>query len=525
MNLSLKRLSLAATLTACTALIAPANAIELNEIARFDHGVFDESAAEIIAYHAGSKSMYVVNANDDSIDVFTLGGADAASATLAKTGVLPLEDGEGPNSVAVYGDLVAAAVAGSKKKGRPGKVVFFGTDGKRIQDVTVGSNPDMLAFTPDGKTVLTANEGEPYEGSDDGKHPAVDPEGSVSVIDVSDIGNGISAENIGFDAFTTEALTEKGVRLFPGIEPKIDLEPEYLTISGDGKTAWVTLQEANAIAIVDIAGKTVEDIVSLGLKDHSLERNGLDSNDKASPGDIRPHPFWGMYMPDGIASYEVDGVTYLVTANEGDAREEDTRLGKANLDPSALTPEQKALAGDRIKLSSIDGDTDGDGDIDKIHTYGARSFTIWTSEGELVWDSGNEIAVKTLQQLGAENFNSHNEENDSSDSRSDDKGAEPEEVDIATLGGKQYAFVGLERVGGVMIYDVSDPKAPVFANYFNGRNFDPSLDAAGDDLTKIKDLGPEGITFISAEDSPYGVPLLAVAYEVSGSIAVYEIKL
>ena len=345
MNLSLKRLSLAATLTACTALVAPANAIELNEIARYDHGVFDESAAEIIAYHAGSKSMYVVNANEDTIDVFTLGGADAASATLTKSGVLPLEDGENPNSVAVYNDLIAAAVAGSKKKGRPGKVVFFGTDGKRIQDVAVGANPDMLAFTPDGKTVLTANEGEPFDGSDDGKVPAIDPEGSVSVIDVSDIGNGISAENIGFEAFTTEALTAKGVRLFPGIEPKIDLEPEYLTISKDGNTAWVTLQEANAIAIVDVAGKTVKDIVSLGLKDHSLERNGLDSNDKASPGDIRPHPFWGMYMPDGITSYEVDGATYLVTANEGDAREEDTRLGKANLDPSAMTPEQKALGG------------------------------------------------------------------------------------------------------------------------------------------------------------------------------------
>ncbi len=524
MKLSLRRLTMAAALTACTSLIAPANAIELNEIARYDSGIFDESAAEIIAFHPKSKSMYVVNANDDSIDVFTVGGSDVGSASLTKSGTLALEDGESPNSVAVHGDLIAAAVAGSKKKGRPGKVVFFSADGTRIQDVAVGANPDMIAFTADGSTVLTANEGEPYEGSEDGEHPAVDPEGSISIIDVSDIGNGVSAENIGFEGFTAEALKAKGVRLFPGIEPALDLEPEYLTISSDGKTAWATLQEANALAIIDIAGKKVKDIVSLGVKDHNLERNGLDSNDKASPGDIRPHPFKGLYMPDGIASYEVGGKTYLITANEGDAREEDKRIGKANLDEKAMTPEQRALAGDRIKISSIDGDTDGDGDIDQVHTYGARSFTIWSDTGEIVYDSGNEIEVKTLQQLGAKNFNSHNEENDSGDSRSDDKGPEPEDVAIAELDGKNYAFIGLERVGGVMIYDVTDPKAPQFAHYYNGRNFDPSLDAAGDDLKKIKDLGPEGVTFIPAADSPFGAPLLAVAYEVSGSIALYEIK-
>ncbi len=525
MTFDLRRLSMAAALSACTALIAPAHAIELKEIARFDHNVFDESAAEIIAFHPGSKSMYVVNGNDDSIDVFAIGGSDAGSATLTKTGTLALEDGENPNSVAVHGDLIAAAVAGSKKKGRPGKVVFFNADGNRIRDVAVGALPDMIAFTPDGKKVLTANEGEPYEGSEDGEHPAIDPEGSISIIDVSEVTNGVSAENLDFKSFSADDLRAKGVRLFPDKEPGTDLEPEYITISGDGKTAWVTLQEANALAIVDVARKRVTDIVSLGVKDHSLERNGLDSNDKASPGDIRPHPFFGLYMPDGIASYEVGGKTYLITANEGDAREEDTRLGKVNLDPSAMTAEQRALAGDRIKTSGIDGDTDGDGDIDKVHTYGARSFTIWDDSGKLVFDSGNEIEVKTLQILGAKAFNSHNEENDSSDSRSDDKGPEPEDVEIAELGGKTYAFIGLERVGGVMVYDVSDPAAPSFAHYFNGRNFDPSLDAAGDDLTKIKDLGPEGVTFISADDSPFGVPLLAVAYEVSGSIGLYEIKL
>ncbi len=525
MNTKLKCVSLAVALGAWTALVSPAAAIELKEIARYDNNVFDESAAEIIAYHAASKSMYVVNANDDSIDIYAVGGANTGSATLSKGGTLPLEEDEAPNSVAVHGDLIAVAVAGSKKKGRPGKVVFFGTDGKRIRDVAVGALPDMVAFTPDGSKVLSANEGEPYEGSEDGAHPPLDPEGSISIIDVSDISNGVSTETIGFGKFDADELRAKGVRIFPDKAPVTDLEPEYLTISADGKKAWVVLQEANALAILDIAEGKIDDIVGLGTKDHNVERNGLDSNDKASPGDIRPHPFLGLYMPDGIASYEVGGKTYLVTGNEGDAREEDTRLGKVNLDPSAMTAQQRALAGDRIKTSGIDGDTDGDGDIDQVYTYGARSFSIWSESGELVYDSGNEFEVITLQQLGAKAFNSHNEENDSADSRSDDKGPEPEDVEIAELNGKHYAFIGLERVGGVMVYDVSDPQKPKFKHYYNGRDFNPEFDATGEDLTKIRDLGPEGITFVSATESPFGAPLLAVAYEVSGSVVLYEIKM
>lgn len=521
----IKTITLAAAFCACTGILSPTLALELREIARFDNNVFDESAAEIVAFHPASKSMYVVNGHDGSIDIIAVGGGDSSAASLTKRGTLALEEDESPTSVAVYNDLIAVAVVGSKKKGRPGKAVFFDTTGNRIAAIETGALPDMIVFTPDGTKVLTANEGEPYEGSEDGKHPAIDPPGSISVIDVSTINNGVSAELIDFKAFDAETLKTKGVRLFPGKAPDVDLEPEYIALSKDGSTAWVTLQEANALAIVDVTNGKVKDIVSLGTKDHSIERNGLDSNDKANPGDIRPHPFLGLYMPDGIASYEVGGKTYLVTGNEGDAREEDTRLGKVNLDTGAMTPEQRARAGDRIKTSGIDGDTDGDGDIDQVYTYGARSFSIWSETGDLVYDSGNDLEVITLQQLGADAFNSHNEENDSSDSRSDDKGPEPEDVEIASLDGIPYAFIGLERVGGVMVYNVSNPESPEFVHYYNGRDFNPAYDAAGEDLTKIKDLGPEGITFISAKDSPFQKPLLAVAYEVSGSVVLYEIEM
>ncbi len=264
------------------------------------------------------------------------------------------------------------------------------------------------------------------------------------------------------------------------------MEPEAIAISEDGTTAWVTLQENNAIGILDIETATFTDIVALGFKDHSLPGNGIDASDKDGEINIENYPVFGMYQPDEIASYTVGGKTYLVTANEGDSR-------------------------------FYRGDTDGDRDFDELYVFGGRSFSIWDEAGGLVFDSGDDFEQITAK-LFPEFFNSNDDDNDF-DNRSDNKGPEPEGVAIGMVGNSTLAFIGLERIGGFMTYDVSNPFEPKFISYTNNRNFsgDPEDGTAGD-------LGPEGLTFISAEDSPNGKALLVLANEVSGTTTIYEIN-
>jgi hypothetical protein len=305
-----------------------------------------------------------------------------------------------------------------------------------------------------------------------------------------------------------------------------DLEPEYIAVSPDGQVAYVTCQENNAIVVIDIAKAKALDILPLGYKDWSQSK--LDASDKDDAINIQAWPVFGMYEPDAIAAYDVAGITYLVTANEGDSRDydgfsEEARVSDLLLDPTAFPTaadlQKKGKLG-RLNVTTTLGDYDGDGDFDALYTLGGRSFSIWQVAGGLtqVYDSGDDLEQITAVAF-PDDFNSDNAENDSFDNRSDNKGPEPEGVTLGVMGGKTYAFIGLERIGGVMVYDVTDPFAPVFEDYLNTRDFsgDPAAGTAGD-------LGPEGLEFVPAAASPTGKPLLIVAYEVSGSVAIFEIE-
>jgi hypothetical protein len=513
--------------------------INLNQIGTFTTGVFDEGAAEINAYDPATRRLFVINADATTIDVLDL--TDPANPTTIGQ-IDATAFGAGANSVAVKNGLVAVAIE-NETVTDPGRVVFFSSaadpnNPTLLGNVEVGALPDMVTFTPDGTKLLVANEGEPDDGED--------PEGSVSIIDVATF----TAETASFEPFNDQqdTLEADGLRIFPDKDLAEDVEPEY--IAANNTTAYVALQENNAIAVVDIASATVTDILPLGTKDHSVAGNGFDASDEDSAINIRTWPVVGMYMPDAIATFEArDGQTYIVTANEGDDRgdaddEDDSPLGDAvrladladvetfgrsglSLDPSILEANPNIEDDDqlgRLTISSIDGDTDGDGDIDQIHAYGTRSFSIFDTNGNLVFDSGDEFERITAE-LFPDDFNSTNDENDSFDSRSDAKGPEPEGIVLGELSGRTYAFIGLERIGGVMVYDITDPANSTFVQYINPRNF--SVDVTlGDGSTNpaVGDLGPEGLTFISAEDSPTGVPLLVVSNEISGSTSVFAIE-
>lgn len=493
----------------------PLNIVPMGE---YRTGKLDESAAEIPAFDPVSKRLFVVNGADKSIDILDMSDPNG----LTKVGAIAMGPwGKGANSVAVKDGVVAVAVE-NKDKQAPGLAVFFNTDGNLISAVVVGALPDMIKFTPDGEHVLVANEGEPNDAFTN------DPEGSVSIISLAGGVHKLTAENVRTVdfKFLNDVALPYGMRTSnPGTSSVAqDIEPEYIAVSKDSKTAYVSLQENNAVAIIDIASGAVKRIAGLGFKDHSV--HAFDASDKDGKVNIRTWPVMGMYMPDSIDTIDIDGKTWVLIANEGDSRDydgysEETRVGKLTLDPVAF-PNALSLQKDenlgRLKTTTAQGDTDGDGDVDVIYSFGARSFSVLDAVGEMVFDSGD-----AFEQYMAANyanvFNSTDTENYSRDNRSDDKGPEPEGIASGYVNGTPYAFIGLERQGGFMVYDLTNPVNPKFVTYHSDRRFSgsPEGDTAGE-------LAPEGFQFISAKDSPTGNAMLVVASEVSGSTKVYDLK-
>lgn len=512
--------------------------VELNQLGTYASGVFDESAAEIVAHDPANQRLFVINANDATVDVLDIQDPNQPTkmATIDAT-----EEGAAANSVAVFGDLVAVAIEAVVKQDN-GKVVFYNaSDLGKVGEVEVGALPDMLTFTRDGQKVLVANEGEPSDNY------TVDPEGSVSIIDLSAGVAGATVTTAAFTAFNgqEDQLRAEGVRIFgPGASAAQDFEPEYIAVSVDNATAWVALQENNAVAELDIEAGEITRILPLGFKDHSILGNELDAsnrdlNDIDNDGriNIRNWPVKGMYQPDAITSYGFNGKTYYITANEGDSRDYDGFSEEFRI--KDLTLAAGAFAGDiqndenlgRLNVTSTLGvsngcdpsdpmtDIEADCEYSELYSYGARSFSIWTADGTQVFDSGSEFERITARVI-PDNFNSNNDEN-AFDNRSDDKGPEPEAVVTGEINGQTFAFIGLERVGGLMVYNVTNPQNPVFVQYLNNRNFSATqmeLEAG-----MAGDLGPEGLAFIRAENSPNGAPMLAVGNEVSGTTTLYGI--
>lgn len=484
--------------------------LHMQATSRYDSGVQNEDGGttEIVAYNADNQKYYVINGTTKQIEVIALPNS-ASFTTLKAEKSINLEEGlKKIKPTFTYGDVtsisintelktIVAAVqaAGTNDNGL---AVFLNYDGVIQHVVEAGKQPDMITFTPDGKKAIVANEGEPREGYD----KAVDPEGSVTVIDLANGITNATAQNVTFEALDAqrEKLVAQGVIVKKNTAPSVDFEPEYIAVNAASDKAYVTLQEANAIATLDLTTNQWIDVKSLGLKDYSLEKNALDFR-KDKKIAIQPENLFGLYMPDGIASYEVNGKTYLVTANEGDSRDWEGYINEIETE----------LDGNEVVLFDT---SDYDGlDATKTYSFGARSFSIYEADTmKQVYDSGSDFEKLTAQAL-PEYFNVSNN-NTKLDNRSGKKGPEPEDVKIGQIADRFYAFVGLERIGGIMMYDITNPSAPAFVQYINERDF--SEDIKGD-------VSPEGLAFIAAEKSPTGLPTLLAAHEVSGTVATYTI--
>lgn len=526
--------------------------------------------AEITAYHANSKSLFITvdTAGEPSsfkrIDLSGLGTTALSNSTTTSNLTASqrynvasdVNDSTftagGVQSLDVSGNLLAIAVQATPKTDS-GVIAFYSLSSAGVptflKKVSVGALPDGVAFSPDGKYLVVANEG---ELSNDFMNNGIDPDGSISLIPINNGMPSGTATHVGFADFNSDGSRSSelpaDVRIGrPGAKVAQDLEPEFVSISADSKTAFVTLQENNAVAVVDLATAKVSKIMALGFKDYGSKYKIATSDRYAgttssaygnptAPATLKNRAnLYGVYLPDGIATYTVGGKTYFLTANEGDDRGDfltgtsaDTARFKdivANLDSTAFPSDMvTAIKTDqelgRLTLLTKDakgnyGDTDGDGDYDRVYVLGGRSFSIWSAEtGAQVFDSGEDVE-RTVY---------NNAVDDSSNAlallkadqllgRLDNKGPEPESVVVGQVGAETYAFIGLERASGVLMYKITDPTKPKLVQYV--RNTSNLSDG---------DISPEGLKFIAASQSPTGVALLVVGHEVTGSVAVYQIK-
>ncbi len=504
---------------------APSNELNLSLLSSFSNGPAGPNSAEIVAFDPTVDRLYIANSLGQKLDIVNFSNPSSpvlvTSISLAAYGNI--------NSVEVHNGIVAVAIESIPAQTN-GKVVFFDANGVYINQVTVGAMPDMIKFTPDFTKIMTANEGEPNSDY------SIDPEGSVSVIDLSpgyaSLTNA-NVTNIGFTAFNGQEvlLRSQGIRVFStSASVAQDFEPEYIAISDDNTTAYVTLQENNALVTINLTTNTITSITPLGLISYSgASGNALDASDQSGAvlitGDL---PIKGVYMPDAIKYHNINSQGYIFTANEGDSREFGTvidanRISSATFNTLDATvfPDQNILRNNKFlgRLSALkySGDTDGDGDYDELHVMGGRSFSIWNSTtGALVFDSKDLIEqITSNHAVFGSIFNASNSIGvPTLKNRSDDKGPEAEGITVQEFNGSTYAFVALERIGGVMIFNVDNPAAPVYSGYYNNR----STTVSG------PDLGSEGIITILAADSPNGNDLVILANEVSSTLSVYQMQ-
>ena len=526
-----------------------------------------EGAAEIVAYQASKKWIYAINSSGDEavVNIIPTDTFDTAAlvqdnegivnaTNLTSTITLTLNDNTpgDANSIAIdeNNQMLAVAMA-AKNVGEAGQIAFYDISGDTpafIKNVPAGFLPDMVTFNHDGTKVVVANEGEP-----NGDY-SIDPEGSVSIINIVEGVVADTATNIDFTTYNSQqAELESDGFVFANPTGRtingnvinttvaMDLEPEYVSISKDNKYAYVSIQENNGLAIINLEDNSVE-LKALGFKDWSDLQ--IDASDKDGGVNFKSYPgLYGMYQPDTISSFSWKGANFIVSANEGDAREyffdvtdeadctakggldydEDdgclAYIDESRVEDLTLAANFDYLNNDdddigRLKVSTVKGDTNDDGQYESLYAYGARSFTIWDSNGLVVFDSGDDIGRITASVHG-EAFNNNEDENEG-DTRSDDKGAEPEALTIGTIDERTFAFIGLERMGGIMVYDITNPYDVQFEDYFYNRGVIEGADITGD-------LAPEGMVFVTAEQSATGEPLLIIGNEISGSIAVWQI--
>lgn len=493
------------------------NQIELNYIGSYDPSGANTSTCEIVVHDSASQRLFTTSAISGFLEIVNFSNPTAPTLVTS----IDMNPYGGITSVAVKNGIVAVA-SPNADEALDGSVVFFDTNGTFLKQVTVGALPDMIVFSSDGTKILTANEGQPNVAY------TTDPEGSVSVIDISGGIPALTQSNVSTLLFTQynsqeATLIASGIRKVKNTSTMSqDFEPEYISISPDSQKAWIGLQENNAVVELNLTNNTYTDIWALGTKDMNTAGNGFDISDNNTEVLIANWPVKAFYNPDAIANFSIGGTNYLITANEGDERDysgfsERTTVGASGyaLDatafPNASVLKQTYNMG-RFRVTNQNGNTDADAAFEEIYCLGSRSFSIFnTTTKAIVYDSGDDLEMITAS-LMPTLFNADHEDNVKK-GRSRAKGPEAEGVTTAVIGGETFAFISLERIGGVMVYNITNPNAPTFVDYKNSRSTS----------AYSGDHGAEGITYIEPANSTTGKGYVLVANEISGTITIFEV--
>jgi len=516
-------------------------------------GVSIPGGGEVVAHYnvaSGPDRILVTNSLartsgvSHRVDIYSLGASGAlaleavadfdaifgASATLSVSSVAadPQRRGFGVASIIPKDNTTVL-----------GKVAFFDVlTGAILRVVDVGFHPDAVRFTPDGRRLIVANEGEFTAG-------AAQAPGSISIVNLTGF-NALTdlqlraplVATVDFRDGLAPGVTLDGLRFnvagIPAAERYLYVEPEFSATTNE--RAYVTLQENNAVAVVELEGGGAPRISAILPLGTITQRIDASDRDPANGGlaaininDVVP----GLPMPDTIATFMHGGRRLLATANEGDARTDDgdvARAGAANVvDTVSGGADDRIFSGSlsdsagigRLTISRFDGNLDSDSLVEVPTMIGTRSFTLWDEDGRLVFDSGSMIE-EFVRANAPLTFNMNNGATTAIDTRSDDKGPEPEALAYGQIDGRHYVFVGAERQNGIFQFDITDLSRVSIVGYFN------IVDGVKV-VTGTQYVSPETIVFVSAADSPTGKPLLLVGYEgvepsISGSLAVLEVQ-
>ena len=485
-------LSLAAALACSGAFVAPSahavvgtGALTFSHAWTFTHGEATPPAgsflSEILAYDSVNQSLWVAGVS----------GVDVLNArTGARIGErIDVSSAGSINSVAISNGLAAFAIQAPLQTDN-GVVQLYDTTTRSlasgVNSITVGALPDMVTFTPDGQRVLVANEGTPLTYGPRTSGPtsvfprtfgpaAVDPVGTVSIIDVATRTLIVNADP------QAASVPQVGSNIRANIGA--NFEPEYIAVNAAGTHAYVAIQEANALGVLNLETNTFDKVVGLGSKDFSQVGNEIDPLDNGTVDFVTVDNLRGLYQPDGLATYEAGGKTFIVLANEGDYREDDG-------DRSRGSNFGLAAPANNVRVSNVDSTVGG-----VVYTAGARSFSIRDENGNLVYDSGS-ILDRAAAERGLYD----------DAGRSDDRGVEPEGLEVLTVGDRTYAFVGLERTttASVAVFDITNPLAVSFVDLLVSPN---------------GDISPEGLESFTIE----GVSYIAFSNEVSNTTSVFAL--
>lgn len=487
-------LSLAAALACSTAFVSPSahavvgtGALTFSHAWTFSHGPATPPAgsflSEILAYDSLTQSVWVAG----------VAGVDVLNArTGARIGTRIDTTAFGSiNSVAISNGLAAFAIQAPVQTAN-GLVQLYDTTTRSlasgVNSIAVGALPDMVTFTPDGQRVLVANEGTPLtygpRTSASNVFPrtfdpaVVDPVGTVSIIDVS---NAATRSVIATVDPQAAGITRTGTNIRENIGA--NFEPEYIAVNAAGTRAYVAIQEANALGVLNLETNAFDTVIGLGSKDFGRAGNELDPLDNGTIDFVSVNNLRGLYQPDGLATYQAGGQTFIVLANEGDYREDDG-------DRSRGSNFGLAAPANNVRVSNVDSTVGG-----VVFTAGSRSFSIRNENGGLVYDSGS-ILDRAAAAAGIYN----------DADRSDDRGVEPEGIEVLTLGDRTYAFVGLERTtsASVAVFDITNPLAVSFVDLLVSPN---------------GDISPEGLESFTIE----GVSYIAFSNEVSNTTSVFAL--